>query len=96
MSLPEVAWKVAVAPRDYLGPVLRDLGSHGLVADPDLLESYNRIFNHRGDSAVVELSGGICRGCNMKVTPACINAAKAEKSLTTCPNCGRFVYFTDL
>ena len=65
-------------------------------ADPDLLESYDRIFNHRGDSAVVELSGGICRGCNMKVTPACINAAKAEKSLTTCPNCGRFVYFTDL
>ncbi len=64
-------------------------------ADPDLVERYDRIFNHRGDAAVVELQGGICRGCNMKVTPACINAAKAEKSLVTCPNCGRLVYFTD-
>jgi uncharacterized protein len=64
--------------------------------DPDLLERYDRIFNHRGDAAIVELSGGICRGCNMKVTPACINAARAEKSLVTCPNCSRLVYFTDL
>lgn len=64
--------------------------------DEDLLERYDRIFNHRGDSAIAELSGGICRGCNMKATPACVNAARAEKVLTTCPNCSRFVYFTDL
>jgi predicted nucleic acid-binding Zn-ribbon protein len=64
--------------------------------DPDLLERYERIFNHKGDAAVVELSGAICRGCNMKVTPACINAAKAERSLVTCPNCGRLVYFAEL
>jgi predicted nucleic acid-binding Zn-ribbon protein len=61
--------------------------------DPDLLERYDRIFNHRGDSAIVELQAGICRGCNMKVTPACISAAKADKTLVTCSNCGRFVYF---
>jgi predicted nucleic acid-binding Zn-ribbon protein len=60
--------------------------------DPDLLERYDRIFNHRGDSAVVELQAGICRGCNMKVTPACIQAAKADRTLVTCSNCGRFVY----
>lgn len=63
--------------------------------DPDLLERYDRIFNHRGDAAVVELQGGICRGCNMKVTPACINAAKAERTLVTCPNCGRLVYIAE-
>jgi predicted nucleic acid-binding Zn-ribbon protein len=63
--------------------------------DPDLLERYDRIFNHRGDSAIVELQAGICRGCNMKVTPACISAARADKTLVTCSNCGRFVYFAD-
>ncbi len=64
-------------------------------SDPDLLERYDRIFNHRGDSAIVELQAGICRGCNMKVTPACLSAAKADKSLVTCSNCGRLVYIAD-
>lgn len=64
--------------------------------DPDLLEKFDRIFNHRGDAAVVELSGTICRGCNMKVTPACTAAAKAERSLVTCSNCGRLVYYAEM
>jgi uncharacterized protein len=64
--------------------------------DPDLLEKFDRIFNHRGDAAVVELNGTVCRGCNMKVTPACIGAAKAEKTLVTCSNCGRLVYYAEL
>ncbi len=64
-------------------------------ADEDLLERYDRIFNHRGDSAIVELQAGICRGCNMKVTPACLSSARAEKSLATCSNCGRLVYIAD-
>ncbi len=69
----------------------------GLAAkvDQDLLERYDRIFTHRGDSAVVEIHAGICRGCHMKVTPACLAATKSGKSLTTCSNCGRFVYFGD-
>jgi predicted nucleic acid-binding Zn-ribbon protein len=64
--------------------------------EPDLLEKFDRIFNHRGDAAVVELNGSVCRGCNMKVTPACTAAAKVEKSLVTCSNCGRLVYYSEL
>ena len=63
--------------------------------DPDLLERYERIFSHRGDAAIVELQAGVCRGCNMKVTPACVSGAKGEKALVTCPNCGRLVYFAE-
>lgn len=70
----------------------------GLAAqvDPDLLEKFDRIFTHRGDAAVVELNGSVCRGCNMKVTPACTAAAKVEKSLVTCSNCGRLVYYSEM
>jgi uncharacterized protein len=70
----------------------------GLAAkvDEDLLERYDRIFNHRGDAAVVELNVAVCRGCNMKVTPACVQSAKADKTLVTCPNCGRFIYYAEL
>ena len=63
--------------------------------DPDLLDRYDRIFHHRGDAAVVELQGGICRGCNMKVTAACVSAARGEKTLVACSNCGRLVYFAE-
>lgn len=60
--------------------------------DEDLLARYDRIFQHRGDAAIVELEGSICRGCNMKVTAATVSAAKGDRSLVNCPNCGRFVY----
>jgi uncharacterized protein len=64
--------------------------------DEDMLAIYDRIFKNRGDAAVVALEGQVCRGCNMKVSPATVNSAKAEKNLTTCSNCGRIVYWTDL
>lgn len=66
------------------------------AVDADVLESYERILHHRGDAAIVELQAGICRGCNMKVTPTCVNSAKAERSLVTCSNCGRMVYIAEL
>ena len=59
-------------------------------------ERYDRIFANRGDSAVVELNGTVCRGCHMKVTPSCVTDAKIEKSLVPCSNCGRFVYYAEL
>ena len=70
----------------------------GLAAkvDEDLLATYDRIFANRGDSAVADLHGQVCRGCNMKVTPACVQAAKADKTLVSCPNCGRFIYYAEL
>ncbi len=64
--------------------------------DEDLLATYDRIFQNRGDSAVAELNGQVCRGCNMKVTPATVQAAKVDKTLVSCPNCGRFVYYAEL
>jgi uncharacterized protein len=63
--------------------------------DEDLLETYNRIWKHRGDAVVVMLEGNICRGCNMKVAPAVLVAAKSGKSLVNCSNCGRLVYLAE-
>lgn len=60
--------------------------------DEDLLETYDRIFKHRGDLAVAPIVGNICRGCNMKVAPSVLVAAKGEKQMVNCSNCGRIVY----
>ena len=66
----------------------------GLAAkvEEDLLEMYGRIWKSRGDSAVVPVVGSVCRGCNMKVSPAVIMGVKGDKVLTNCSNCGRLVY----
>lgn len=65
----------------------------GLAAkvDSDLLERYDRILAGKGE-VIAELNAHVCSGCHMKVTAATFNEARAEKSITTCPNCGRMVY----
>lgn len=65
----------------------------GLAAkvEPDLLERYDRILAGKGD-VIAELNDHVCTGCHMKVTAATFNDARAEKVITTCPNCGRMVY----
>ncbi len=60
--------------------------------EADLLMRYDRIFNHRGDVAIAEMHGAVCKGCHMKVTAACAASAKADRVLTTCSNCSRFLY----
>lgn len=65
----------------------------GLAAkvDEDLLAKYDRLLLGKGD-VISELNGHVCTGCHMKVTAATFNDARAEKTLTHCPNCGRIVY----
>lgn len=60
--------------------------------EEDLLETYDRIWKHRGDAVVVAIEGSVCKGCHMKVAPSVIIGIKNEKTLTTCSNCGRLVY----
>ncbi len=69
----------------------------GLAAqvDEDLREMYDRIWKSRGDSVVVPVSGQVCGGCHMKVSPAVVIGVKADKVLTHCSNCGRLVYLGD-
>ena len=65
----------------------------GLAArvEPDLLDRYDRILAGKGD-VIAELNDHVCTGCHMKVTAATFNDARAEKVITTCPNCGRLVF----
>jgi len=65
----------------------------GLAArvEEGLLERYDRILAGKGD-VIAELNGHVCTGCHMKVTAATFNDARAEKIISTCPNCGRMVY----
>ena len=60
--------------------------------DPDLLDQFERLFNSKGDAAVVAVEHGVCTGCHMKVTTATAARVKAGKEIVSCENCARILY----
>jgi predicted nucleic acid-binding Zn-ribbon protein len=60
--------------------------------DDDLLDQFERLFNSKGDAAVVAVERGVCTGCHMKVTTATASRVKAGKEIVSCENCGRILY----
>ena len=60
--------------------------------DTDLLDQFERLFNSKGDAAVVAVEHGVCTGCHMKVTTATAARVKAGKEIVNCEQCGRILY----
>jgi len=60
--------------------------------DDDLLDQFERLFNSKGDAAVVAVEHGVCTGCHMKVTTATASRVKAGKEIVSCENCARILY----
>jgi uncharacterized protein len=64
----------------------------GSKIDGDLLHRFERLFNSKGDAAVVAIEHGVCTGCHMKVTTATAARVKTGKEIVSCENCGRILY----
>ncbi|HEY6155676.1 MAG TPA: C4-type zinc ribbon domain-containing protein [Candidatus Udaeobacter sp.] len=60
--------------------------------DDDVLDQFERLFNSKGDAAVVAVEHGVCTGCHMKITTATAASVKAGKEIVNCENCGRILY----
>src|SRR5206468_12677232 len=60
--------------------------------DGDLLNRFERLFDSKGDAAVVAIEHGVCTGCHMKVTTACASLDNAGKEIVRCVNCGWIWY----
>ena len=60
--------------------------------DEDLLDRFDRLFESKGDAAIVALEHNVCTGCHMKVTTATVMHAKAGKEIVSCEQCGRILY----
>lgn len=59
------------------------------------LSRYERTFKHTGDVALVNVMGGTCGGCHMKVPPQLVNDAKKAGDITTCMYCGRILFYKE-
>jgi uncharacterized protein len=60
--------------------------------DADLLDQFERLFNSKGDAAIVAVEHGVCTGCHMKITTATAARVKAGKEIVSCEQCGRILY----
>ena len=60
--------------------------------DEELLDRYNRLFQTKNAAAVVALEHDVCTGCHMKVTTQTGVELRAEKSIVSCPQCGRILF----
>jgi predicted nucleic acid-binding Zn-ribbon protein len=55
---------------------------------------YERLFKHKGQNVVVGIQHGVCGGCHMQLSRQILVTCQAEQEITTCPNCGRILYYT--
>ena len=60
--------------------------------EEDFLERYDRLFKSKEGNAIVQIENNVCMGCHMKVTTQTVLAARAEKEMISCSQCGRILY----
>ena len=60
--------------------------------DEELLERYDRLFETKNARAVVAVEHDVCTGCHMKITAQTSLALRSEKSVMSCPQCGRLLH----
>jgi hypothetical protein len=58
--------------------------------EPKLLIQYERIRKRYGSRVVVQVISEFCGGCYVKLPSEL--ALRRQVEVTTCPNCGRFLY----
>lgn len=64
--------------------------------DEAWLSRYTRIFNNKGDYALVPVEQtGTCGGCHMKVPPQLVQDAKRGDKMVSCSYCGRLLYWAN-
>ena len=61
--------------------------------DGELRRKYEMIFSRRGGLAVVEVRGGICQGCRMRVPPQLYNEIQRNEQVILCPSCQRMLFW---
>ena len=64
--------------------------------DQNTLKVYNKVIQHRGGLAVVQLEGSACGGCGAHIPPQTVSEVRAKSAVHTCGVCGRFLYYNKL
>ena len=60
--------------------------------DEELLDRYERLFETKNARAVVAVEHDVCTGCHMKITAQTSLELRSDKSVISCPQCGRLLH----
>ncbi len=61
----------------------------------EIIEKFDRIFQNKGDLAIVPVYKNYCSGCNMILPFSLINRVRAQKEIIFCPYCSRMLYYSE-
>lgn len=62
--------------------------------DEMVLGRYERLLKSKGDSVVVGIERGVCRGCHMRLSRQIVVSCRAQQEIINCVNCGRILYYS--
>lgn len=71
----------------------RERAEQAKVIDEKVLKTYERLFQRKAGTVLVGIERGMCGGCHMKLTTSAVIVAKGNQEISTCPNCGRLLYY---
>jgi len=60
--------------------------------DANLRRQYETILSRKRGQAVVEVRGGTCDGCHMRIAPQLANEIHRNTRVISCPSCHRILY----
>jgi uncharacterized protein len=60
--------------------------------DANLRRQYETILSRKRGQAVVEVRGGTCDGCHMRIAPQLANEISRNTRVIACPSCHRILY----
>lgn len=60
--------------------------------NPVLFEQYEQLQKTREGSVVVSVSEGICKGCNVRVSPSLMARVRKKEEIVYCENCNRILF----
>lgn len=63
--------------------------------EPEFLNRYSKILQHKEGVAIVPVQGNTCGGCYMNVTPQQLNMIRMNEKLVECEMCSRILYLED-
>lgn len=63
--------------------------------NPAVLAQYQKLLISKGGVAIAEVRGESCAGCYMSIPPQVFVNVKKNESITTCPQCGRILYYKE-
>ncbi len=65
------------------------------AADPQILDTYNRLIRNKKDRVIVPLENRTCSGCHIALTPQHENLVRKGENIVFCEHCSRIHYWQE-